>query len=424
MSSTEYEIDPDGIPPPRRSTRWSLRGRGRWIALGLAIALIAVLTALTIFSRTDWGRARVLDYTLQLLGGRLNGHLTVNSLDGNLLTGAKLHGITLSDSTGVEMARVDSAYIRYRLATLTGGDIAIGLLRVWGADVHIFRLPGDTLWNYQGILQDPTPSADPGAPSATLIEELELYDTFVRIRLPLAVDSRLPQARQEEEMQLILADTARWLLDRSGDDYMRTTRVDIAEARVEELFIGPDERGGVFLRVLDGVSDVRLWKDPPLRIRSVQGELHLRDGLVNFRAPNIELDDSRAQSVGRIDMRGDRPLYDVYLTSSEFSFSDLRWLYPWLPDDPDAGGGSGKLWVEDRDEGLFVVARDAIVEMPETRITGQFGLISDPAEDALRFVDVDLEAEPLRIESVEQLLPEDLPVEGLVIGGATIRGEI
>ena len=41
----------------------------------------------------------------------------------------------------------------------------------------------------------------------------------------------------------------------------------------------------------------------------------------------------------------------------------------------------------------------------------------------LRFVDVNLEADPLDIEAVEQLLPDDLPIEGLEIGGAVVRGE-
>ena len=423
MSPTEYEIDPDGIPPPRRSTRRALQGRGRWMGLGVLIALIIAGTALTIFSQTDRGRARVLDYTLQLLGGRLNGVLTVESVQGNLLTGAMLHGVTLTDTAGVALANVDSAFIRYRLATLTGGDIVIGRLTAWGADVHIFRLPGDSLWNYQEILQDPDPDPEPGPPSATLIERIELRDSFVKLRLPLGSDPRLSPERQEEERQLIIADSAALMLERIGDDYMRTTLADVTEADVEQLFIGPDERGGISLRIADAIATIRLWMGEPIQIRSLQGELHLQEGLVSYRAPSIALADSRAESVGTIDLRGDRPLYDLYLEAPTFRLSDLRWLYPWLPDDPNAGGGSASVWIEDRADELFVVARDAVLEMPDTRIFGRFGIISDPRNDALRFVDVDLEADPLRVRSVEQLLPEDLPIEGLVIEGATIRGE-
>lgn len=424
MSPTEYEIDPDGVPPPRRTLRRELRGRGRWLALGFAIAVAIAIGGLTIFSRTDQGRAKVLGYTLQLLAGRLNGRLTVASIDGNLLTGATLYDIVLTDTTGVALATVDSAYIRYKIATLTGGDIVIGRVDLWGADVYIFRLPGDTLWNYQHILSDPTPPDEPGDPSATLIEQLTLVDSNIKIRMPLEVDSRLSPERQEEELRLILADTARWMLDMEGDARMRTTLVDVAKADVRQLFIGPDERGGISLQLADAEADVRLWMEPPLYLRGVQGELLLREGLVTYDAENVELATSTGMSRGVIDLRGDRLLYDIYIESGAFTLSDLRWLYPWLPDDPEAARGSGRLWVKDReDDGLLVVARDVRLEMPETLVTGRFGLIADPVADALRFVDVDLEAEPLRLESVEQLLPEDLPVQGLVIGGATIRGE-
>ena len=43
--------------------------------------------------------------------------------------------------------------------------------------------------------------------------------------------------------------------------------------------------------------------------------------------------------------------------------------------------------------------------------------------DTLRFVDVDLTADPVRVSTIEKMLPEGLPVRGLVLGGVDIRGE-
>src|SRR5690606_37408260 len=116
-----------------------------------------------------------------------------------------------------------------------------------------------------------------------------------------------------------------------------------------------------------------------------------------------------------------RPLMDLAITSPQFSLSDVRWLFPWLPEDPDEAVGSVELRVQDRPEGLLALARDLVLEMPGTEVTGTFGVITEPS--AMRFVNVDLEAQPVRFEAVEQLLPQDLPVEGLGIGGARIRGE-
>jgi hypothetical protein len=123
--------------------------------------------------------------------------------------------------------------------------------------------------------------------------------------------------------------------------------------------------------------------------------------------------------VGRIDLKGSRPMYDVVLTTPEFALSDLRWLYPWLPDDPEAGHGSAQVFVEDRPEETLVLTRNLVLEMPGTRLVGSFGILTG---DTPRFVDVDLEASPLDIDAVERLLPEDIPVEGLTIGGAVLKG--
>jgi hypothetical protein len=392
---------------------------GFWVGVGVVTAIVVGFTSVYLFTQTVWGRDQVLTFTLERIGGRFNGDLDAERLEGNVITGALIHGIVLTDTTGTPLATVDSAFIQYRAATFVGGDVVINRLVVYGANLNIFRMPGDTLWNFEFILQDPTPSPTESM-SATLVEELEIRGAQVTLRAPLRPDPRLSPARQEEVLAEIRADP-RYMLEDVPGGTLQTTIIDVAQAGVRELFIGPDERGGTYLEVDSAMADVRLWSDPPLEVRNVQASLHLREGIVNYRAPLVQLANSRGESVGRIDISGERPLYDVVITTPEFAFSDLRWLYPWLPEDPADGGGSARLWVEDREEGLAVVSRDVVLDMPGTHVTGRFGMVVDP--EAIHFVDVDLEAEPLRIESVEQLLPEDLPVEGLIVGGATIRGE-
>lgn len=422
MSPSEYDHDPE-LRRPRGGHRWGdarrIDGPARWLAVGVAIALVMGSVIAYALTQTQRGREEVLAYTLTTLGGRLNGRLTAERLDGNLLAGARLYEVALADTAGVPLLIADSVYIRYRAATFTGGDIVITRLDVYGSRIDIYRMPGDTIWNYQEILQDPTPDAG-GDPNATLVEQLRLYDSHVRIRAPLEPDPRYPPERQQEEIRAILADTARWMLEETPTGYLRVASIEIEEGELAELIVGPDERGGIYFEIVRGIAEARMWQRAPLSIRDVQGQFNLRDGVFNFQVPRAVLSDSRAEIVGRIDLTGDRPLYDLVITTPQFTFSDLRWLYPWMPDDPAAGGGALRLWVEDRPDGLLVLARNLDVEMPGTHITGRFGLIAD---DGLRFVDVQLEAEPLLIDSVERLLPQDLPVEGLVIGGATIRGE-
>jgi len=419
----ESELDTRSEEPLRRSGRLrASRGRRRPGALavmaGIGIGILLAIGTVLSFTRTDWGRERVLAYTLETLGGRLNGVLTIERLDGNLLTGARLYNLALSDHDGIPLALVDSAEIRYRLPTLIGGDVVITRFRAYDADINLFLFPGDTLWNYQRVLVDPDP--DPEAPpGATLVERLSIINANVTIRGPWEPEPGLSPPAREAALRSVL-DDPRWMVEEVTGGYLRTMLMDIVEGEVSEVFIGPDERGGTYLEIDNMVSDIRLWRDPPLEIRSMRGRLHLRDGIINYEASEIVLPDSRAESVGRIDLRGERPLYDVVITAPAFALADLRFLYPWLPEDPGGGTGSARVWLEDRPDGLLVLARDLSLSMPGTEIAGSFGLI---VNESLRFVDVDLEADPLRVDSVERLFPVDLAVQGLVIGGAVIRGD-
>ncbi|MEX2583992.1 MAG: hypothetical protein WD766_11995 [Gemmatimonadota bacterium] len=421
MSPNEHD-GPDA-PRPRGGRRRSDSRRvyrpARWLLLGGAIALVVGFVAVLSFTQTEWGREQVLGYTLITIGGRLNGEVEVARMEGNVITGARLYEIAIRDTAGAPLAIVDSAFVRYRLASFLGGDVVINRLTAYGADVDIFRLPGDTLWNYEGILQDPSPAVTPAEARATLIESITVVDADVTVRQPVRPDVRLSEAAQEAQLAEILGDD-RYVIEEVPGGYLQTTAIDVQDAEVRELFIGPDERGGTYLEVVDGVADVYLWRDPPLELRGVQAQVHLQNGVLEFRAAPVVLPNSRGDVLGSVDLTGERPLYDLVIESPTFSLADLRWLYPWLPDDPGEATGSVRLRVEDRAEGLLVFARDFVLEMPGTEVTGDFGMITGP--DVLRFVNVDLEAGPLRVESVEQLLPEDLPVEGLVVGGAVIQG--
>jgi hypothetical protein len=66
------------------------------------------------------------------------------------------------------------------------------------------------------------------------------------------------------------------------------------------------------------------------------------------------------------------------------------------------------------------LARETDITAPGTHLVGDFGMILG---DTLRFVDVDLEADPIRVSTIERMLPDGLPVQGLVLGGVTIKGE-
>lgn len=386
-----------------------------WLLAGFVWSVVLVGLLLALYTRTNWGRERVLDFTMRSLGGQLNGTLTVQRLAGNVFTGAKLYELSLVDTDGERLVSADSAFIEYRLPTFLGGDVVIERLVLFSADLRLARLPGDSLWNYQRILQDTTPDTLTGVRRATLIERMQVHDAVVGIAMEWSHDPDLSPAEQQRLLRAALTDTARLMAAEVPGGFVRLMSMDVPFADVSELFIGADERGGTYLKVDSMHADVRLYRDPPLELRHVVGELHLREGMLRYNAPLAVLPSSRLATVGEIDLRGEEPQYNVLVTGERVAFRDMQWLYPRFPDE---GGGTVNLRLRTRPEDLFFFVRDVDLRTPGTHLTGRFGLVIG---DTISFVDADLRAEPLDVRTVEALLPEGLPVRGLVIGGAEIR---
>lgn len=386
-----------------------------WLGLGVAIAALISIGLIAFLTRTDRGRKEVLAYTIAAAGGRLNGTLVIERLEGSLLSGARVYGISLTGEDGDVLLSADSGYIEYEVPTLIGGDVVINTLVLHEADVFLRRAPGDTLWNYQAILADTTPRDPTGVPRATLIETLRLVNAEVTVRAPWEPDEDLAPAERERLAEAALSDTSRLVVERVPGGYIRTMYFAFAEVRASDLVIAPDERGGTFVRVDSAAGEAYLWSHPVMRLADVSGSLLLREGVVSYEADRVGLGASSVRTAGTIDLTDGEPRYDIVVSGSGVALADLAWLYPQIPAD---GLITGRLELETRPEGLFFRVAGAELETPDTRIVGRFGMV---VGDTLRFTEVDLRAAPLRVETVQRMLPAATPIEGLTIGSVVIE---
>jgi hypothetical protein len=370
-------------------------------------------------TETERGRARVLGFTLRRLGGTLSGELRVGRLEGNLFTGARLYQVSLRGFDGEPLLRADSAYINYSIPTFLGGDIIISRLVVYDAELDVTRFPGDSLWNYQEILTNPNAMRDTArAPRATVLEKLTLVNSLARVVMPWSPDTTTSPAAQRAEVRAALSDSSRQVVRRVQGGFVQTMRFAVERATLSEVIVAPDERGGTYLEVDSARAEAWIYRDPPMHVRALRGQLGLREGVVRFRASEARLPSSRLTVAGLVDLRGAAPRYDFVVAGPQVAFADLQWLYPRFP---RQGGGEGELRVETHPEGLFLHARELDLETEGTRMRGSFGVLLG---DTLRFQDVDLRADPLNVATVERMLPTDLPVRGLRIGSAEIRGPV
>lgn len=392
-----------------------MRHRRVWrlILSGVFAAVAVGLAAAAAFTRTEWGRGRVLEFTLQALGGRLNGVLVVDRLEGSLIAGARLHGVELRGADGELVVAADSAYVNYKLPSFFGGDMVLNSLVVYDPEVFLRRLPGDTLWNYQEILLDTTRTAE--TTRATLIDRAILLGAQITVRLPWEPEPGSTPAERRAEIREALTDSSRLEVERVPGGYLRTMRFQVADARVSDLVVAADERGGIFLRVDTLNALAKLYRGEPLDLRQARGTLALREGVLRFRAPLIVLPDSRLRAEGVVDTRGEEPAYDLAVRAERVRLGDMEWLYPYVP---ERGAASFALWLETRPDGTLYRVRDLRLDAPGTRVAGSFGLL---VGQSLSFTDVDLVADPLRVRTIEEMLPTDLPVRGLQIGAVEIR---
>lgn len=384
-----------------------------WLLVGMLTVLLLGGAALWYLTQTGGGRERVLMLTLDRLGGGIAGALDVERIEGNLLTGAKLYGVSLRDSTGAPFVLADSAYLDYDLRTLTTPRIHVERAVLYDPEIFVYQLPGDTLWNYQKLFP---PGEKPGPQRYTLVDRAWVIGADVRVQLPWEPVESAPRARRREVAEA-LADTSPVMVRRVRGGYLRTINLRGVTGALSAIRFAPGTEAGSYFGIDSLFGTVQFFRTP-FRVERMEGELQLVQDRVEFSAPVVRLPDSRLSAVGtiRLGKRGEEPRYDVVFDSDSVALRDLRWLYPRFP--RDATGGL-RLLVETRPEGTLFAARDMRFRARGTRVVGSFGMV---AGDTLRFVDVDLRADPLNVGVLEGMLPDSLPVRGLRIGSVEIRG--
>jgi hypothetical protein len=401
-----------------RMLAWGLGG----VVLGMALLLLLV----NVVARTDRGRAFVLSQTLAALGKNVRGgKLLIESIDGNLFEGAKVYGLRLQDNQGRAFVVADSAFLNYRVTTLISPRIHISKATLYEPEIYIFKLPGDSLWNYQAIFADTT--RDPNRPRverATLVDTLRVINGIARVQTPWSPDTSLSPRAQRVVIADALSDTSLALVDTVRGGYIRTMNFTRLHGRISRVRFAPGSQTGSRIHV-DSLRGVAQIFRKPVQFNQVQAQVALLRGHVELDAPVLRLPGSTLSMSGvvRTDSfpawfdKDKAPMYDLAFRSDSVLFRDLQWLYPRFPAE---ARGSISLRIEHRPGGLMFLARETDITAPGTHLVGDFGMILG---DTLRFVDVDLKAEPVRVSTIERMLPEGLPVRGLVLGGVDIRGE-
>ncbi|MBW3553741.1 MAG: translocation/assembly module TamB, partial [Gemmatimonadetes bacterium] len=379
------------------------------IFLIAAAALVAVLIVLlVVLTRTDFGVEQAGRFAVERLRSAVNGELRVGSVTSRgLLRGVTLHGVAIDDEEGRPFLRADSARLSYHLLTLVGGDLAFDRLVVYAPEVTIERLPGQDEWNFRRVFPGDTLAPDTAASGLLLIDDATIMDGLVVVRVPW-----------EPELPVDPGDTARILLEDVPGGVARVFRFEEINGRLPRVvWDSPDEDAQIF-RIGQLATRAYIW-ETPVEIRRVEGTMTLRDSVLSFQAPRVQLPGSELDMVGQIILAEGGNRYDIEAEGDDVSFADFQWLYPPLPDE---GGGSLKFRIQSRGaHDILWLAEDARLRTGGTEVAGSFGVVTG---DSLYFTNVSLEASPLDLQLLQSLLPGTLPLEGLLIGTVEVDGPI
>jgi hypothetical protein len=404
-----------------RNASWTVGG----LVLGIALAMLV----LNLVARTRAGHERVLEYTLSAIGKSMHGgQLDVGRISGNLFEGARLYQVALREKDGTPFVLADSADVDYDIRTLLSPRIRITRLVLYKPDIYVRRLPGDSLWNYQQIFRDTTTGPrPPRTQRVTFVDSLWAVGGTVKVEIPWAPDSTTSERAQRDEVRLALRDTSPVIVRRVQGGYLRTINLTRVSGRLRQIRFAPGAESGSRLNIDSLRGRVQFFRRPA-DVRHLQGIVAILPDRVEFDAPVVRLPGTRIATSGVVCMRNDTkdcgraiprnelPYYDIAFRGDTVSFRDLQWMYPRFPSD---ARGKMSLFLETRPEGILFDIRGASFTAPGTRIDGSFGIT---VGDTIVFSNVDVRARPVRISTIERMLPEGLPVRGLVLGGATIRG--
>ncbi|MDB4914665.1 MAG: hypothetical protein JWM95_2309 [Gemmatimonadetes bacterium] len=311
-----------------------MRKRNVWLAL-LAIPVLLVLVVLILVA-TPWGNERVRRVLVSQANKRIFGELAVGGLRGNLLTGAALTDVLLTDSTKQTLFSAKKVSVRYGLLPALRGHVVIHSLVLDTAFVLLDKKPG-ARWNFQSLSR---PSGAAGAKDTTqkstppVLDDITIHAGRFLYRRPWAPDSTLPSAKRDAAIAAALSDSARRRTERVTNGFQRVLDYHDMTAHLESVRIPAGGRPiAVEIAALAMLAEP--YRPPAIDVRSLAGTLYASKDSLWWHGAHMTLPGSTVSGDGKIGFH--RSGFTLDLAGAPLALADLRWLNTRIPDN---GGGN------------------------------------------------------------------------------------
>jgi hypothetical protein len=388
---------------PRRVAKWVLRLVSGVVSIGLLlVGTVAVLAS------TPFGMEQARRIGLGFLRDNINGKVDIDRISGDgLLRGMVLHGVTITDSAGQHFARLDSTRLRYAFFEMLFSGlrrVVIGPVTLYGADVRVVQMPGDSVFNVERIFDRPDDGGS-GGPS-----RLVRFD-HVKIENGRAEIVRLYDGQRAAgvDERFVIEDTE------AGRIQVMRFELDGEVASFVATDPGRDTRD----LTIDHLDVRALVLREPVALHDIRGSVTIGDSVIGIDVSRVEVAGGRASVDGRILRRDQGTGYDLRIEGDDIALAELHRVESRAP-----ASGSAKfvLRLESQDNGaVLITLPDLAVHAPGTNVAGSFGWLSG-SRSALR--DVDLRIGTLDLAWLEQVLARELPIEGRLAGRVRANGPL
>ena len=126
----------------------------KWLWWAVPLLLIVLL----IFGgrmalKSDWLFNIVRNVAVEQVNNQINGTITLESIRGDLLSGFTAYNIHLKDPDENDIARIDSAFVRYGISSLIRSPHTIDELHISGLDA-VIEQDRDSVWNVMKLVDE------------------------------------------------------------------------------------------------------------------------------------------------------------------------------------------------------------------------------------------------------------------------------
>jgi translocation and assembly module TamB len=394
-----------------------LQRLARVLVVLLAIVTLA-LVAVWVVTNTEFGRERVRRFALNSLAGSTHGIVKLGEVRGNLLSGATITGVSITDSAGRPFLKADSVSARYSIGNFLSKRIQISDLVIYRPDILIEKLPGDTAWNYRRLWPASAPTPDdtvPGFGSWIRFDNARIVDGHLTVRSPWSPRAGVTARARDSLVKEALSGDSRLMVIETAGGYQKVIELRQLSGRFPLVQLADPS---TTIRLID-VAELRMvalpFRPPGADVRAMTGRFQFNDDSLWWKGARVQMPGSRMRGDGvYVIENGDMRLA---ATGEPAAFDDFRWLYPHMPEE---GGGTAAMLIQWRGSTQDYVMKSGDLRTGGARIQGELGVTMS---DTIAFHDTDLRFTGVTTGLLKEVAPAvQPPREGVLSGRARFDG--